>query len=117
MITSYNHHHNIIISHTDGGTALSERGRKTGAVLPNLLETDLVDNNLYFNPSDTHWMDEHLLRMQAAGKEKASLFGDPLFTDPSSGDFSFRPGSPALALGIEPLDVSKMGRREMGATR
>ena len=36
--------------------------------------------------------------------------GDPLFVDPAGGDFSFRPGSPALALGIEPLDVSKMGR-------
>jgi len=34
--------------------------------------------------------------------------------DPASGDFSFRPNSPALKLGIEPLDVSKMGRRDMG---
>ena len=48
--------------------------------------------------------------MRAVGKEKASLFGDPLFVDPAGGDFSFRPGSPAVALGIEPLDVSKMGR-------
>ena len=59
-------------------------------------------------------MDEHLLRMQAAGKEKASLVGDPLFVDPAGGDFSFRPGSPALDLGIESLDVSKMGRIDTG---
>lgn len=45
-------------------------------------------------------------------KEKASRFGDPQFVDPAGGDFSFRHGSPALALGIESLDVSKMGRRE-----
>ena len=38
------------------------------------------------------------------------IFGDPLFANPEEGDFSFRPGSPALALGIEPLNVSKMGR-------
>ena len=65
---------------------------------------------LYFHPTDSHWVDEHLRKMQAVGKEKASLFGDPLFKDPAAGDFSFRPGSPALALGIESLDVSKMGR-------
>jgi len=69
-----------------------------------------MDSNLYYHPSDPGWMDEHLKRMQAIGKEKASLVGDPLFVDPEGGDFSFRPGSPALKLGIEPLDVSKMGR-------
>ena len=70
-----------------------------------------MDANLYFHPTDPHWMDEHLQKMRAVGKEKASRFADPLFADPAGGDFSFRPGSPALALGIEPLDVSKMGRR------
>ena len=74
-----------------------------------------MDKNLYYHPTDSHWMDEHLANMQAAGLEKASLFGDPLFADPANGDFSFRPGSPALALGIEPLDTSKMGRRDTGA--
>jgi hypothetical protein len=71
-----------------------------------------MDSNLYFHPTDSHWMDAHLLKMQAAGKEKTSLFGDPLFVDPAGDDFSFRPGSPALALEIEPLDVSKMGRQD-----
>ena len=101
---------NIIISHPEGGKAQSERlrrGQTTGG--PKLESTDM-DSNLYFHPTDSHWMDEHLTKMQAAGLEKASLFGDPLFVDPAGGDFSFRPGSPALALGIEPLDVSKMGR-------
>jgi len=103
---------NIIISHPDGGKAQSERlrqGQTTGG--PKLESTDM-DSNLYYHPADSHWMDEHLTKMQAAGLEKASLFGDPLFVDPEGGDFSFRPGSPALALGIEPLDVSKMGRLE-----
>ena len=36
--------------------------------------------------------------------------GDPLFTDPEKGDFSFKPGSPALALGLKPIDVSAAGR-------
>lgn len=61
-----------------------------------------MDNNLYYHPTDSHWVDEHLQNTQAAGKEKASRFGDPLLVDPAGGDFSFQPGSPALALEIEP---------------
>ncbi len=43
-------------------------------------------------------------------KEVSSLSGDPLFNDPENGDFGFQPGSPAIELGIEPFDASKMGR-------
>ena len=100
---------NIIVSHPEGGSAYAERPRRGSRSGPKLVETDM-DKNLYYHPTDSHWMDEHLLKMQAAGKEKESLFGDPLFVDPADGDFSFRPGSPALPLGIEPLDVSTMGR-------
>jgi len=104
-------HSNIIVSHPDGGKAHNERLRGTdngGRPKPKLVDTDM-DSNLYYHPTDSHWMDEHLTKMQAAGLEKASLFGDPLFADPAGGDFGFRPGSPALALGIEPLDTAKMG--------
>jgi len=97
--------------HPEGGKAFAERLRRGTPPEngPKLVQTDM-DKNLYYHPTDLHWMDEHLLKMQAVGKDKANLFGDPLFVDPAGGDFSFRPGSPALALGIEPLDVSKMGR-------
>jgi len=113
-VTGSKAHHNIIIAHPEGGHAHAERPRHPGnprPTDPKLVTTDM-DSNLYYHPTDSHWVDEHLLKMQAVGKEKASLFGDPLFTDPAGGDFSFRPGSPALALGIESLDVSKMGRLE-----
>ena len=100
---------NIIMSHPEGGNAYAERLRRGNRSGPKLVETDM-NANLYFHPTDSRWMDEHLLKMRAVGKEKASLVGDPLFVDPAGGDFSFRPDSPALALGIEPLDVSKMGR-------
>ena len=101
---------NIIISHPEGGTACSERLRRGTRPEngPKLVETDM-DGNLYYHPTDPHWMDEHLQKMRAVGKEKASLVGDPLFVDPAGGDFSFKEGSPAIKLGIEPLDVSKMG--------
>jgi len=117
-VTGSKAQHNIIISHPEGGNAYAERLRgenRTGGGGPKLVETDM-DSNLYYHPTDSHWMDEHLLKMRAVGKEKASLFGDPLFVDPEGGDFSFRPGSPALALGIEALDVSKMGRLSYALT-
>ncbi|MEP4079462.1 right-handed parallel beta-helix repeat-containing protein [Haloferula sp.] len=101
---------NIIIAHPDGGTAQSEwmrTGQTRGG--PELVTTDM-DSNLYFHANDEHWMDEHFSKMRGADLEKSSRFGDPMFVNPDDGDFSFKPGSPALELGIEPLDASKMGR-------
>ncbi|WP_442511821.1 right-handed parallel beta-helix repeat-containing protein [Novipirellula sp. SH528] len=101
---------NIIISHPDGGLPQSERlrgGQTTGG--PKLESTEM-DSNLYYHATNPNWVDEHLAKMRAVDNEQASRFGDPQFVDPAGGDFSFRPGSPALAMGIEPLNVSKMGR-------
>ncbi|MFC1766740.1 right-handed parallel beta-helix repeat-containing protein, partial [Planctomycetota bacterium] len=63
---------NIIISHPDGGKAQSERLRKGQTSGGPKLESTDMDSNLYFHPTDSHWMDEHLTKMQAAGLEKAS---------------------------------------------
>ncbi len=105
-------HHNIIIPHPDGGNAYGERIlTRSEDGDPNVLETEM-DSNLYYHPTNPNWMVEHLQRTRAAGLEEASLFGDPLFTDPEGGDFSFKADSPAIDLGIEPLDVSKMGLLE-----
>lgn len=102
-------YHNIIISNPDGGMAHGEIAKNIpGAYRPNIEETEM-DSNLYYHPTDPTWMDGHLKRMQAVGKEKASLFADPMFKDPAADDFGFKEGSPAIGLGIEPLDVSKMG--------
>ena len=103
---------NIIVAHPDGGKAHSERFRGTdngGNPKPDIEQTQM-DANLYFHPTDPQWMDGHLDRMRAVGQEQSSRVGDPLFVDPANGDFSFCPGSPAIALGIEPLDTSRMGR-------
>jgi hypothetical protein len=101
---------NIIIANPEGGLAQSASVRKDQTTEGPKLDTTDTDKNLYYHPMDPHWMDEHLQRMRAAGLEIGSLVGDPMFVDPAGGDFSFRPGSPAIELGIEPLDVSKMGR-------
>ncbi|MFC5049199.1 right-handed parallel beta-helix repeat-containing protein [Rubritalea spongiae] len=107
-------YHNIIVSHPDGGVAHNERPRgedNRGNPFPKLVDTEM-DSNLYFHPQDPKWMDKHFEKMRAVGNEKESLVGDPMFVDPAGGDFSFRSGSPAIQLGIEPLNISKMGRRK-----
>lgn len=99
---------NIIISHPDGGNPIGERIRANITPGPEL-ETTEMDSNLYYHPTDPDWADAHLEKMQSAGNEQHSLFGDPMFVDPENGNFGFKEGSPARELGIEPLDVSKMG--------
>jgi len=109
-VTGSKIYNNIILSHPDGGNAIGERPREDRASTPpNLMDTEM-DSNLYFHPVDPEWMVEHFKRTRAEGLEVKSLFEDPLFADPEGGDFSFMEGSPALKLGIEPLDASKMGR-------
>ncbi|MDO5968342.1 hypothetical protein Q4Q35_00845 [Flavivirga aquimarina] len=105
-------HHNIIMSHPDGGNAHGERPiKRSEDGHPLLVETD-IDNNLYFHPTNPNWMEVHFNKMRADGKEKESVFANPMFVNPAGGDFRFKEGSPALNLGIEPLDVSKMGLKD-----
>ncbi len=46
---------------------------------------------------------------RARGQDRSSVFADPLFKDPAHGDWSFREGSPALALGIAPIHPEQAG--------
>ena len=101
--------HNIITSHANGGNAYGERPiKRSEDGHPLLVETEM-DSNLYYHPTNPQWMNEHFIKMQTVGKERASLFANPMFVNPSGGDFRFKEGSPAIKLGIEELDVSKMG--------
>ncbi|WP_430931215.1 right-handed parallel beta-helix repeat-containing protein [Saccharicrinis sp. 156] len=107
-------YNNIIVSHPEGGNAHGERPRmnqKPYDGLPLLAEIEM-DSNLYYNPTNNNWMNKHLTEMSKSGNEQASIFADPMFTDINNGDFSFKEGSPALKLGIEPLDISKMGLKK-----
>jgi len=52
-----------------------------------------------------------LAKWQYLGYDRNSCFEDPLFMDVAHDDFRLKPDSPALKLGFEPIDVSKIGIR------
>lgn len=75
------------------------------------LSDNKADNNIYFNLDDPLWGSKHINAEKLKGIELNSLASDPLFVAPLQGDFSFQAGSPALFLGIEPIDMNVIGLR------
>jgi hypothetical protein len=44
-------------------------------------------------------------------KDTAAAVADPLFADAKGLNFTLLPGSPALAMGFQPIDMSDVGPR------
>jgi len=71
---------------------------------------NVVDKNIYYSEGTPGFKPTKILAdFQTNGFDKNSLYTDPMFVDWRKGDFRFKEGSPALKLGIEQIDVSKMG--------
>ncbi|MDF7825949.1 right-handed parallel beta-helix repeat-containing protein [Pontiellaceae bacterium B12227] len=82
------------------------RGRKIARVA----DAD-ADYNIYYSTANPELGEDLLRKNQADGVDQHSRAVDPLFVDPENGDFSFKPGAPALEMGIIPIDLSKIGLR------
>lgn len=84
-----------------------------------LLHATLDDNHFHFDHNLYYRTDKKPIQFgkwsfaewQARGQDRDSLIADPLFTDPAAGDFSLRPGSPAIKIGFKPIGVSSVGPR------
>lgn len=70
-----------------------------------------TDSNLLWSARNESGLRKWLSGVQAAGIDRNSLVADPLFVDAANQDFRFKPESPALKMGIQPVD-----RREAGLT-
>ncbi len=71
-----------------------------------------TDYNIYFCAGDPELGQKMLGGQQRDGVDAHSQAVDPLFVDTENGDFRFRPDSPALKMGIVPIDVSEIGLRD-----
>ena len=74
-----------------------------------------MDRNIYFdahagaNPEDLRFAGADLSQWRARGHDGHSLVADPLFVAPRQNDFQLQPGSPALQLGFQALDLTTAG--------
>ena len=109
---------NIFYSFRDDCTFISELQSKENAAedsrgrrVARAKEAD-TDYNIYFCAADHSLGEEMLKKQQADGIDANSRAVDPLFVDPENGDFRFKPESPALKMGIVPIDISKIGLRD-----
>lgn len=75
-----------------------------------------MDWNLYYNPDLTDDKADFngltFEEWKKTGKDKHSLYADPMFIDPDNYDFRLKPQSPAFALGFKQIDTSAVGPRK-----
>ena len=90
------------------------RGRTTedgrGRTLAKARDAD-TDYSIYYCGVAPELGETMLKKQHRDGLDAYSLAVDPLFVDPEHGDFRFKPDSPALKMGIVPIDLSKIGLR------
>ena len=72
---------------------------------------------IYFCKTNPEKGKELIAKNQKNGVDKNSKAVDPLFVDAENGDFRFKPGSPALEMGIKPIDFSKIGLRKVNTSK
>lgn len=73
-----------------------------------------MDNNVYWNASGktVAFPSGDFAAWQKRGFDAHSLIADPLFVDVEKDDYALKPESPALKLGFQQIDVSKVGPRK-----
>jgi len=72
-----------------------------------------VDNNVYYNPDGTYSFRQVTLdRWRRMELDTHTKFADPLFVDRENHDYRLKPASPALTLGFQNIDTSRIGLKE-----
>ena len=100
---------NVLYSCDKTQSASYDGSPRNGNPAPRLRDTK-ADYNLYHCTEDADWGARHLRKERQNGIEQHSISADPLFVDIDKGDFRFKPGSPALELGIaQPVSIESVG--------
>ena len=104
---------NVLYSREKGQHPVANGPTRQGRPGPRFQDTN-ADYNLYYSTVDPDWGRAHLRAMRPFNVETHSRAADPLFMDLEKGDFRFRPGSPALRLGIDqPVSLAEVGPRSL----
>ena len=101
-----------ILYHTKGNVDFYDQG-VAGGHLPAWAKEADTDYNLYYCAENPALSQQVLETAQKDGIDMQSLATDPLFVDPERGDFRLKPESPAFKLGFVPIDLSKVGLRDI----
>ena len=76
-----------------------------------------LDRNVYWDEDGSvDFAGRSLTEWRKKGIDAGSVVADPQFTAPAAGDFSLKAGSPALALGFQPLDLRSAGIQPSAGT-
>jgi hypothetical protein len=89
-------------------------------VIHNVDAMETFDRNLFF--SGAGWVEARqyqadsyrMIAIDSLPESEDALQADPLFVDLVNGDYRYQDDSPALQLGIAPIDVSGAGRTRSG---
>ena len=70
-----------------------------------------VHHNIYWNPVEppSDFEGKSFADWQASGRDSGSIVADPLFANPTKGDFRLHKDSPAFKVGFQRFDYSKAG--------
>jgi parallel beta-helix repeat protein len=77
----------------------------------------VLDGNLYWDirttadPGRINFSGATLEQWKGRGHDTNSIFADPRFVDAARNDYRLRPGSPAVKLGFQPIDLITTGVR------
>lgn len=72
----------------------------------------LLNHNVYWDEDGTvDFAGKSLVEWRKKGIDAQSVVADPQFIGPTTGNFSLAPGSPAIALGFQPLNLLEAGMR------
>lgn len=101
-----------ILYHAKGNVDLYDQG-VAGGHLPAWAKEADTDYNIYYCAENPVVGEQVLKEALKDGIDMHSLAADPLFVDLGNGDFRLLPESPALKLGFVPIDMSKIGLRDI----
>lgn len=107
LYSTHNETEFINVLPVKGGQGEDRRGRMVARI-----EDLEIDHNIYFCSAKPELAEETLAHNRSKGADAHSRAVDPMFVDPENGDFRFKSSSPALKMGIIPIDFSKIGLRK-----